>query len=41
MVQRAAALFAVAVYSDVMLSGGSGREEALFYFNKMEQLYEV
>ena len=41
MVQRAAALFAVAVYSEVMLSGGSGREEALFYFNKMEQLYEV
>lgn len=41
MVQRAAALFAVAVYSEVMLSGGSGREEALLYFNKMEQLYEV
>ena len=36
MVQRAAALFAVAVYSEVMLSEGSGREEALFYFNKME-----
>ncbi len=41
MVQRAAALFAVAVYSEVMLSEGSGREEALFYFNKMEQLYGV
>lgn len=41
MVQRAAALFAVALYSEVMLSEGSGREEALFYFNKMEQLYEV
>ena len=39
--QRAAALFAVAVYSEVMLSEGSGREEALFYFNKMEQLYGV
>ena len=41
MVQRAAALFAVAVYSEVMLSEGSGREEALFNFNKMEQLYGV
>ena len=41
MVQRAAALFAVALYSEVMLSEGSGREEALFYFNKMEQLYGV
>ena len=40
-VQRAAALFAVAVYSEVILSEGSGREEALFYFKKMEQLYKI
>lgn len=33
-VQRAAALFAVAVYSEVILSEGSGREEALFYFKR-------
>ncbi len=40
-VQRAAALFAVAVYSEVILSEDSGREEALFYFKKMEHLYGV
>ncbi len=41
MVKRAAALFAVAVYSEVMLSENSNRENALSYFNKMDQLYGV
>lgn len=41
MVKRAAALFAVAVYSEVMLSENAGREEAVFYFNKMDELYGV
>lgn len=41
MVKRAAALFAIAVYSEVMLSENSGREEAVFYFNKMDELYGV
>lgn len=41
MVQRAAALFAVAVYSEVMLSETPDREEALTYFNKMEEIYGI
>ena len=41
MVERAAALFAVAVYSEVILSEDSDREKALFYFNKMNDLYGV
>lgn len=41
MVKRAAALFAVAVYSEVMLSEDSDREAALSYFNKMDELYGV
>lgn len=41
MVKRAAALFAVAVYSEVILSEDSDREKALFYFNKMDDLYGV
>lgn len=41
MVERAAALFAVAVYSEVILSEDSDREKALFYFNKMDDLYGV
>lgn len=41
MVKRAAALFAVAVYSEVILSENSDREKALFYFNKMNDLYGV
>ena len=41
MVKRAAALFAVAVYSEVILSEDPDREKALFYFNKMEELYGV
>lgn len=41
MIQRAAALFAVAVYSEVMLSNDSSREEALAYFNKVDQLYGI
>lgn len=41
MVKRAAALFAVAVYSEVMLSEESSREEAVYYFNKMDELYGV
>lgn len=40
-VKRAAALFTVAVYSEVMLSENSSRENALSYFNKMDQLYGV
>lgn len=39
MVKRAAALFAVAVYSEVILSEDADREKALFYFNKMNDLY--
>ena len=39
MVERAAALFAVAVYSEVILSEDADREKALFYFNKMNDLY--
>lgn len=41
MVKRAAALFAVAVYSETILSEDSDREKALFYFNKMNDLYGV
>lgn len=41
MVERAAALFAVAVYSEVILSEDADREKALFYFNKMNDLYGV
>lgn len=41
MVKRAAALFAVAVYSEVILSEDADREKALFYFNKMNDLYGV
>lgn len=41
MVKRAAALFAVAVYSEVMLTEGSTREEALSYINKMDDLYGI
>lgn len=41
MVKRAAALFAVAIYSELMLSEDSGREDALFYFDKMDELYGV
>lgn len=41
MVKRAAALFAVAVYSEVILSEDSDREKAFFYFNKMNDLYGV
>lgn len=41
MVKRAAALFAVAIYSELMMSENSDREEALFYFNKVDELYSV
>lgn len=41
MVQRAATLFAVAVYSEVMLSENPDREEALTYFNKMNEIYGI
>lgn len=39
MVQRAAALFAVAVYSEALLSENPNWEEALTYFNKVNELY--
>lgn len=41
MVQRAATLFAVAVYSEVLLSENPDREEAITYFNKMEEIYGI
>lgn len=41
MVQRAVALFAVAVYSEVMLSETPDREAALAYVDKMDELYEA
>lgn len=41
MLRRAAALFAVAVYSEVLLSENPDREEALFYVDKMEEIYGV
>ena len=41
MVQRAATLFAVAVYSEVMLSENPDRSEALAYFNKMDEIYGI
>lgn len=41
MAQRAATLFAVAVYSEVMLSENPDREEALTYFNKMNEIYGI
>ena len=39
MVQRAAALFAVSVYSEVMLSEDGSREKALFYLDKADNIY--
>lgn len=41
MAQRAATLFAVAVYSEVLLSENPDREEAITYFNKMEEIYGI
>lgn len=41
MIQRAATLFAVAVYSEVMLSENPDRNEALTYFNKMDEIYGI
>ncbi len=41
MVQRAATLFAVAVYSEIMLEENPDRDEALTYFNRMDELYGV
>lgn len=41
MLQRAAALFAVAVYSEVLLSENPDREEAQFYVEKMNEIYGV
>ena len=41
MMQRAATLFAVAVYSEVMLSENPDRNEALTYFNKMDEIYGI
>lgn len=41
MLQRAAALFAVAVYSEVLLSENPSREEAQFYLEKMNEIYGV
>lgn len=41
MIQRATALFAIAVYSEVMLSENPNREEALTYFNKMDEIYGI
>ncbi len=40
-VKRAAALFAVAVYSEVMLSENPDRKEALTYFYKMDEIYGI
>lgn len=39
MVHRAAVTFAIAVYSEVMLSENPDRNEALAYFNKMDEIY--
>lgn len=41
MVRRAAAIFAVAVYSEVMLSETPDRKEALTYFSKMDEIYGI
>lgn len=41
MVQRAIALFAVAVYSEVMLEEKHDRNEALAYFNKIDEIYGI
>lgn len=41
MIQRAVALFAVAVYSEVLLSENPSREEALSYLQQMEERYEI
>ena len=41
MIQRATTLFAVAVYSEVMLSENPDRNEALTYFNKMDEIYGI
>lgn len=41
MVQRAATLFAIALYSEVLLSENPDREEAITYFNKMEEIYGI
>lgn len=39
MVERAAALFTVSVYSEVMLSEDGSRDKALLYVDKMNELY--
>ena len=39
MVERATALFAVSVYSEVMLSEDGDRDKALFYAEKVDELY--
>lgn len=39
MAERAAALFTVSIYSEVMLSEDGSREKALFYVDKMDELY--
>ncbi|NDV94143.1 DUF4272 domain-containing protein [Dysgonomonas sp. 521] len=39
--ERAIALFALAVYSEVMLSENRDREKALFYVDKVDELYGV
>ncbi|WP_068688496.1 DUF4272 domain-containing protein [Culturomica massiliensis] len=41
MLQRAAALFAVAVYSEVMLAENPDRREAFLYVNKMNEIYGI
>lgn len=41
MVQRAATLFAVAVYSEIMLEENPNRDEALTYFNRMDEIYGI
>jgi frataxin-like iron-binding protein CyaY len=41
MVERATALFAVSIYSEVILSEDGSREKALFYVDKMDELYGV
>lgn len=41
MVKRAVALFAVAVYSEVLLSENPDREEAIGYINKLDEIYGI
>lgn len=41
MVQRAVALFALAVYSEVLLSENPDRDEALSYVEKLDEIYHL